>query len=123
MMAATAIQSSIPHEPAFEPAEFGARLERVRERMADRGVDVLVLFSPANVFYLSGLDNDNFWEPLALVVTQAEDPVLCLPAFERGRVENTAWVSDVATWERDDMPVDVILGVVRRTGRRRSSGR
>ena len=119
MAAAANIQSHIPHEPAFEPAEFRARLERVRERMAEHGVDVLVLFSPANVFYLSGLDNDNFWEPLALVVTQTEDPVLCLPAFERGRVENTAWVSDVAAWERDDTPLDVILGVVRRTGGRR----
>ena len=84
MAAITTIESSIPHEPAFEPAEFRARLERVRERMAIRGVDVLLLFSPANVFYLSGLDNDNFWEPLALVVTQTADPVLCLPAFERG---------------------------------------
>ena len=39
---------TIPQELAFSISKFETRLARVREQMADRRVDLLMLFSPSN---------------------------------------------------------------------------
>lgn len=41
-------------EPAFEPAEYAARLQRVRQRMAAEGLDCLYASAPESMFYLTG---------------------------------------------------------------------
>jgi Xaa-Pro aminopeptidase len=43
-----------PDLPPFDDAEFAERLRRVRGRMADRGIDVLYVTSPANLAWLTG---------------------------------------------------------------------
>src|SRR5437588_608829 len=53
---------TIPHEPAFEAAEYGARLAAVRRGMAERELDALLVFGPHNVFYLSGMDSENLFD-------------------------------------------------------------
>lgn len=56
----------------FARSEYLDRLARTRARMADRGVDLLVVTDPANMFYLSGYDAWSFYVPQALLVP-AED--------------------------------------------------
>jgi Xaa-Pro dipeptidase len=109
------IEARIPRLPAFPEAEFRERLDRVRRGMSERGIDALALFSPASVYYLSGLENDNLWEPLCLIVTLTDNPVLALPAFERGRAVNTAWTADVVTWGRREDPAETIARLLDRT--------
>lgn len=41
-------------EPAFEPAEYAARLERVRAHMTAGGIDCLFVSSSEGMYYLSG---------------------------------------------------------------------
>lgn len=41
-------------ELAFPPEEYGSRLERLRSRMRDGGIDVLFLSAPESLCYLSG---------------------------------------------------------------------
>lgn len=42
--------------PAFDQQEYRERTARLRERMAERGMDALLVFNEANMNYLTGYD-------------------------------------------------------------------
>jgi ectoine hydrolase len=48
--------------------EYGGRLQRVREAMAQRAFGALVVCDPANLFYLTGYNAWSFYTPQCLVV-------------------------------------------------------
>ncbi|TIX26239.1 MAG: hydrolase, partial [Mesorhizobium sp.] len=54
----------------FSEAEYKSRLGRVKERMRSKGIDVLVVTEPANIYYLSGYDAWSFYTVQALLVFQ-----------------------------------------------------
>ena len=70
-----------------------AKLERVRELMADRGIDVIVARAPDNVVYLT-----SFWGmkgfDAVLFPREGETTLLCLEASAEDAAR-TAWTSDV----------------------------
>jgi len=60
----------------FERAEYLDRLARVKARMQERGIDVLLIASPANQFYLTGYDGQSFYTPQMVVVAlDDEEPI------------------------------------------------
>ncbi len=52
----------------FDDAEYLARVARTKARMAELGVDLLLVASPANQFYLTGYDGWSFYTPQMVVV-------------------------------------------------------
>jgi Xaa-Pro dipeptidase len=52
--------------------EYGERLNRVKKSMLDRGVDVLFVSSPENIFYLTGYCGWSFYTPQGLIVTLSD---------------------------------------------------
>jgi Xaa-Pro dipeptidase len=74
----------------FEHIEYLERLRRTRERMAERGIDVLLLSDPANINYLSGYDGWSFYVHQALVVAQDEEQPVWIG---RGQDANAARVT------------------------------
>ena len=44
--------------PPFSVAEYGSRLQRVRERMAKEKIDLLYLTLPEDIFYLHGFQTN-----------------------------------------------------------------
>ncbi len=61
---------------AFPDDEYMHRLERTRARMAEAGLDVLLVTDPANMNYLTGYDAWSFYVPQAVIVPLApESPV------------------------------------------------
>ncbi len=65
-------------EPLLAPSIYADRLERVRERMTDRGYDRLVIWADrehsANLAYLSGFDPR--FEEAILIVAPTGEPAL-----------------------------------------------
>ena len=57
-------------------AEHEERLRRVRERMAARGIDTLLISDPANMHYLTGYDGWSFYTPQGVVVGADGDVLL-----------------------------------------------
>ncbi|MGY8685800.1 Xaa-Pro peptidase family protein [Bradyrhizobium sp. UFLA05-153] len=65
--------------PAFGQREYRERTARLRQRMAERGMDALLVLSEANMNYLTGYDGYSDYVPqLALVCQDEEDPWLIL---------------------------------------------
>jgi Xaa-Pro dipeptidase len=65
--------------PAFTQQEYRERTARLRQRMAERGMDALLVLSESNMNYLTGYDGYSDYVPqLALVTIDEEDPWLIL---------------------------------------------
>jgi ectoine hydrolase len=54
--------------PAFADAEYTDRIAKTRAEMARRGLDVMLVVDPANMYYLTGYDAWSFYVPQAVVV-------------------------------------------------------
>src|SRR5579884_382368 len=62
--------------PLFERQEYLARIARAKARMAERGIDLLLVASPANQFWLTGYDGWSFYTPQMVAVSlKAEEPI------------------------------------------------
>jgi len=57
----------------FEKSEYEARVQRVKTAMAERGIEVLLVASPANQFWLTGYDGWSFYTPQMVVVAADRD--------------------------------------------------
>lgn len=76
------------HSNPFSDAELADRVKRVRERMSDRGLDLTLLSSPENIFYLIGLDHWGYFAPHLLVVPASGEMTLITRAMERVAIAN-----------------------------------
>ena len=57
----------------FDAAEFDLRVRRTQEKMRESGVDLLLVSSPANQFYLTGYDGCSYYTPQMVLVALNED--------------------------------------------------
>jgi Xaa-Pro dipeptidase len=105
---------SIPRHLVFEEAEYEQRLERVQRTMVKHGMNTMLLFSPHNIFYLSGMDSENLFDYQCLLVPAHGEPVLVILDFELARFENSAWVRQVETYSAFEDSIDATLSVVNR---------
>jgi Xaa-Pro aminopeptidase len=60
----------------FERSEYVARIGRAKREMERRGIDLLLVASPANQFWLTGYDGWSFYTPQMVVVSLAADEPL-----------------------------------------------
>lgn len=60
------------HPAFFTAAEHEARLRAARARMAEAGIDLVVVCDPANIDYLTGYRGWSFYTPQAVLLHQEE---------------------------------------------------
>ncbi len=70
------------HVQPFSPEEYGERLSRVRALMAKRGLDGMLISSPDNICYLTGLSYHGYFAYQLLVVPQSGQPCLITREME-----------------------------------------
>jgi Xaa-Pro aminopeptidase len=110
----------------FPVHEFERRVDRVQAHMRDAGCDALVVTSPANFRYFTGLDSQ-FWEspsrPWFLVIPSAGATIAAVPEIAFVPIRNS-FVGEIQTWPSprpDDEGVsllaNILQGIPRRQGR------
>ncbi len=98
---------------AFSTEEFRGRVRNVKANMEKQGLDVLLIHSPENIYYLTGHQTSGYFAYQVLVVTQEhEDPTLLLRYLERGNVDEYSWLDDAETWREGDNVIDRTAEVV-----------
>ncbi len=107
---------SIPREEVFSEQEFEQRRQKVRNQMAVRGIDTLVLHSAPNILYLSGHHTLNLWDYQCLVMPIEGLPFMVLWQFERGRFEATAVATDLDLYNTHADPIDATFQAIRKRG-------
>lgn len=78
----------------FSLDEYSQRLQALRTRMEQKGVDVMLSHTPENIYYISGYQSPGYYWYQALIVPLNKDPVLIPPPHEEGLVANYTWVED-----------------------------
>ncbi|KPQ21849.1 MULTISPECIES: M24 family metallopeptidase [unclassified Halomonas] len=98
-LAETLAQSELP----FSHSEYQARLDTVRQAMAERGLDALLLTDPADINYLTGYHTFEVSVHACLVCTP-ERLVLQVASIETGAAVVTARVDEIIgyRWENVD---------------------
>ena len=103
--------------PAFPREEYDSRLAAVRRGMAARDVDALLLFSPANLFYLTGFNTAGFSNYACLIVPADAPPTLVLRQLESAVAEaTTTGLGAILAYEDHERPADVIGRALRESG-------
>ena len=84
------------HSNPFTDAELTRRVAATRDQMAARGLDMILLSSPENIFYLIGLDHWGYFAPTVLIVPAEGDLVLVTRQMEhvviRNQVRNATFI-------------------------------
>jgi Xaa-Pro aminopeptidase len=88
-----------PKFTEFPIREYETRYKRAKELMRKCGIDVLLVFEKENVEYFTGFISTH-WnaksiQPAVGVLPMDGEPVLVIPEFFRGVVEETSWISNV----------------------------
>lgn len=73
--------------PFFSQDEFDRRVQKVRQRMAERGLQACLISAPENIFYLTGLDHLGYFAYHSLVLPRNGENILIARAMEHVTVE------------------------------------
>lgn len=111
-----------PGSYQVKSSEIEARLEKLRTKMSDAGIDQYVCFDPSNIYYLVNFSNVVHERPFLLVVSlDALDYVV--PRLELPHVESQR-VGPVVLHEYSEFPapkghrwIDALQSVIRPNGR------
>lgn len=76
------------HSNPFSDTELATRVAATRAAMAANGVEVALLSSPENIFYLIGLDHWGYFAPHVLIVPAMGDLVLITRQMEKVAIRN-----------------------------------
>jgi len=109
----------------FERGEYRRRLQAIREEMARRGLDLLIVNDVANQHYITGYDGWSFYTPQVVLVSLAdEEPVWIGRAMDAAGGVLTAWMKpeNVVGFPEDHVqrpdrhPMDWIAGWIVKKG-------
>lgn len=78
-----------------------SRVDDCRRLLEERDLDVLVVTSPASVFYLTGFLVSAYTRLVAVVLVRGERPRLIVPAIEGPIAERLAWDGVIAEYSGD----------------------
>jgi Xaa-Pro dipeptidase len=100
----------------FTLDEYRRRLARVRGLMAERGVDVLLLTTPENIYYLSGYQTTGYYIYQALLVPRDGAPQFVVRKLEMTNVQGLSWLREGFAVEDTEDPLDVTVRAIEACG-------
>jgi|SRR5690625_4652652 len=63
---------------AFDIAEYKERVRKVKIKMEEQGIEVLLITDPSNMNYISGYDALSYYVPQGVIVSSDLDEPICI---------------------------------------------
>lgn len=102
------------HSNPFTDAELERRVAATRRQMEARGLDMILLSSPENIFYLIGLDHWGYFAPTVLIVEATGELTLITRGMEkvviRNQVRNATFIGHTDSETAADKVVAFLAG-------------
>lgn len=93
---------------AFDAAEYAGRLERVRRRMERQGISLLLVDTPENITYLTGMETPGYYMYMAAIVPAKGDLALVLRRAESANARTTAWTENLLPYDDTVDPLKLV---------------
>ena len=96
--------AGVAQAPSLGPEVFARRIERLREELKTRKLDLLVAEPSTNFQYFTGYNPGRSERLILLMVPAARTPALVCPSFEVERIKRNSTITDVRGWEEQENP-------------------
>jgi len=90
----------------FSLDEYGRRVTKVQQEMSRRDLDLLMVFWPENMYYLTGYHTLGYHTFQVLMVPSKGDPFFLVRRINRQSVLDLTWLSDCAVFEDTEDPIE-----------------
>ena len=98
---------------AFPVKEFEKRIKKIRAVMEHRGIDLMLISSPENIYYVTGFDSIGYYQYQLLFLSLADlQPILLVQAVEETLVKATSWVDNYELWAHGIDPVEKTIEII-----------
>lgn len=108
--------AKVAKDLAFPVEEFQQRLGRIRKAMAATGLDVLLVHTPENIYYLSGYQTAGYYCYQCLVVPATGDPMHVTRGTEETNAKALSWIDRSTSYMDHEDPVEVTAASLRDEG-------
>ncbi|MGH6954143.1 MAG: M24 family metallopeptidase, partial [Alphaproteobacteria bacterium] len=100
----------------FALSEYKARLKAVREGMRGRGIDILLVTGPENIYYLSGYRTTGYYVYQALAVPASGDPQFVVRRLELTNVQALSWIKTGHAFADTESPFEATARCIETMG-------
>jgi len=101
---------------AFSVGEYEGRVARIRQEMARRGLDALLVHTPENICYLSGYQTPGYYMYQVLVLPLTQPPLLITRLIEQTNVFGFSWFETSVTYTDGQDPIALTVEALREAG-------
>ncbi|WP_026575766.1 M24 family metallopeptidase [Bacillus sp. UNC438CL73TsuS30] len=115
---------------SFTTSEYKERIRKTKERMMQKGIDVLLITDPANINYLSGYDGWSFYvHQMLAVIIDEEQPMWIGRGMDANAAKVTTWLyrENIIPYPDDYIhsdtkhPMDFVAGFLKQIGQENRS--
>jgi Xaa-Pro dipeptidase len=103
----------------FSQNEFNERVKRAREFMRSRDLDLLMIHTPENIYYLSGYQTPGYYAYQCLFLPLDGEPCLLTRWLEQPNVRRHAWIEQCISWRDTEDPIKTTAEAIRTSGAER----
>lgn len=103
-------------ELPFTVEEYRARVHSVRARMAAAGIDVLLVYWPENIYYLTGYDSLGYFSYQVFVLPLEGDGFFVVRRLDRQNVVDATWVQQCDVYQDGEDPVAQTVAALEHRG-------
>ena len=83
---------------SFPRTEYEAHVRKMQEEMKKNDIDMLLLSSPENIFYITGYRSwymSSLFRPVLVFLPMEGEPAISLRILEKSTVENVSWCRNI----------------------------
>jgi Xaa-Pro dipeptidase len=100
----------------FSIEEYQDRLARLREEMRARGIEVLLSYTPENIYYVSGYQTPGYYTYQCVIVPLEGDPIMFTRYLEETNVLGLSWFNTRDHYTDVQDPVTETIRTLREHG-------
>jgi len=101
----------------FTIDEYKVRYQRLKEGMAENGIDILFSTMPEQLNYITGFDPLGVYFYQGMVVApDFSQPVLITHKCEKELARTQCWIDDVRVWQHQEDPIALTVTALREAG-------
>jgi len=103
-------------EAAFSKADLDARMAAARRKLAESGIDVFIITSPENIFYLTGQQTPGYYTFQALLLPVDAEPHFVVRQLELNNLVANSYLANVHPYPDGADSIGFTVGLINRLG-------